>query len=367
MILTCLTVAFLSGCSFVPSEIPISHDVGELEAQLAQAEETVRVARLHAKGITGKGIHIFLVAPMKLTRFGANLPVGFYLEQIIKAVAPEAKVTSCDTGGDWFSLSPQKIAGCLWEATVEGADVVVVGVVSWLIPKDWDGRSCDDLVDGRIARQKGLIFAGAGDNSTDGLAYPACISSVTPVIATYDADAAGDLPLLKTCWRQSVDKDEVTCFSNYLYGRELLAAPGAIIQVDFYGVKIPYCCSTAISAVITGAGVALLKEAYPQATDEQILKALHKTGLPVRGERGGATLGRRIDLYQAFLQLGEWLNQDKDKGTGLTQLDENGNCLIDTAELFIALDLWVAGELSTDILYQALDAWVEEQNICEGG
>jgi hypothetical protein len=362
----------MSGCALglnpnphPQAPIGIEGESGELSvrAQVADAIETVGVDRLHELGLSGEGVSILLIAPFKDFRSGASVPVGFYLEQIVSSIAPGAQVLSCDTGGSFFSLKPVQLVDCLLEALSVEPDVVVVGAMGWgtLRPE------CEDRLDGRINRSGLLIFAGAGDYSSDGLAYPACARGVIPVLATYDTNQSGNLPFLRNCWRESIHKDEPACFTNYLSDRALLAAPGAIIEVGLFGVEIPYCCSTAISATIVGAAVALLLEAHPTASPSQIRQALRETGVPVL--RRGEALGVRISASRAHRWLEEHLSEpeplpDPEPQT-VNEFDENGNCLIDTDEFLKAMDAWMGGLIESEIFYEVMDAWISQTDICK--
>jgi|GEM_PF-5388389 len=339
----------------------------ELHAQKAEAIQTMGIDRLQDEGLLGQGVSILLMAPFKAFRPGTNVPVGFYLEQLVQAVAPAARVIPCDTGGDFFNLDPVQFGDCLLEALFQKPDIVVVGAMSW----DTQAPGCDDLLDGRLARSELLVFAGAGDSSAEGLAYPACVPGVIPVLATYDADQSGQLPYLRGCWRESIHKDELACFTNYLEGRTLLAAPGAIVTLDLFGVDIPYCCSTAIAATLLGAGVALLLEAYPGASIDKILQALRETGVPIK-DRGGSTVGVRAALYRAYLLLGETLQPEPEPtpdpnpspSRSAKDFDLDENCLIDAMEFSRAVEAWAGGEIDNELFFKVLDAWVSQANVC---
>jgi hypothetical protein len=47
----------------------------------------------------------------------------------------------------------------------------------------------------------------------------------------------------------------------------------------------------------------------------------------------------------------------------VTQFDANGNRLIDDPELFDAIDRWVAGQISDQLFFAVLDAWVAQAPI----
>ena len=54
-------------------------------------------------------------------------------------------------------------------------------------------------------------------------------------------------------------------------------------------------------------------------------------------------------------------------GGGVQQFDANGNCLIDDAEFFDAIDAWVQGQIDNALFFDVLDAWIAQSNVCVGG
>jgi len=363
-----LALIILSGCGLgldSPFQAPIEDGSGSLavHAQVADAIKMMGIDRLHDLGLSGKGVSILLMAPFREFRPGTGVPVGFYLQQIIDSIAPGAQVLTCDTGGDFFSVELVQLADCLLEALSQKPDVAVAGAMGW----GTLGSECDDLLDGRLAHSGVMIFAGAGDFSSEGLAYPACARGVIPVLATYDANRFQDLPFLRNCWQGSIHKDEVACFTNYVSDRPLLAAPGAVIEVGLFGVEIPYCCSTAISATILGAVMALLLESFPDYPRPQILQALKETGVPVK-DREGNTLGMRVSASRAHRWLSDHAQQPGSRSEPsvptVQDFDLDKNCRIDTGELLEAMDAWVQGGITRELLYKIMDAWISQSDIC---
>lgn len=364
----------ISGCATemgLQNQISLSGEEGrarwEIRAQQTEAIETMGIDRLHALGLSGRGVRIFLMAPFEKFLPGAQVPVGFYLQQILASAVPAASVISCNTAGDFFNVNPVQLTDCLLEAITEKPDVVIVGAMSW----DTLAPGCDDLLDGKLMRSNLMIFAGAGDSAQEGLSYPACVQGVQPVLATYDEDRSGDLPLLRTCWRSSIHKDELACFTNYLREQALLAAPGALITLKFFGLDIPYCCSTAISATLAGATVALLMEAFPNANPSEVLQALKKTGVPV-SDAQSEIKGMRISAYRSYLWLKEQISnsepqpQPAPKRKTVRDFDLNRDCTIATDELEKAQEAWLRGEIERELFLKVMDAWLNQSDICAG-
>jgi len=339
---------------------------GQVQAQVVDVIDTVGIDQLHKLGLSGKGRVLFLLAPFKGYRSGMNMTVGFYLQQIVQAIAPAAQVITCDTGGDVFYLEPAQLDDCFLEALSlpQKPDVVVAGAMAWQTA----GMSCEDLLNGRLASSGLLIFAGAGDFGLDELSYPACLKGVTPVAATYDADRYRDLPLLVKCWAAAIHKDELACFTNYLNDSPLLAAPGAVVDINLFGVDSAYCCSTAVSATVAAAVVALLKEAYPEASASQLLQALRQTGVPIR-KNDGKIVGTRISAHRAYRWLEEHQSVEPPpqprQAPSVRDFDRNQNCIIDEPEMIAAQDAWVRGEIEQDLFLAVLEAWINQTRVCE--
>lgn len=365
-----------------------------VRAQVVDAIETLSVEALHELGLEGEGQTIFLIAPFEGVRPGFGVAPGVYLREIIRAVAPKAEVVPCETGGDTFYGKPVQLVDCLLEAQLQPkGTITVVGLMAWSWqplpdpsqtapskPGGEDGGSACPNPLGERWKPQGPIFAGAGDFGKDGLAFPACLPGVTPVLATYDTGESGELPLMVNCRRSSIYKDELACFSNVVPGETLLAAPGAIIQVNaFQDVEVAYCCSTAISAAIAGAVTALLRQAFPGVSFEQILQAYQETGVPIYREdpyEGPQLVGLRLAAHRAYRWLEEAQARDGD-GTdqpepsepsprSVRDFDKNGDCRIDELELAEAAQALGEGRINAELFLKVVRAWVEQSNVCQG-
>jgi subtilisin family serine protease len=159
-----------------------------------------------------------------------------------------------------------------------------------------DGQSPVFQLAIELLRAKGtLSFASAGnDGSTTGIGWPACLSAVVSVGATYDADVGQQQWF--PCTDQTTSADKVTCFSNSDSLLSLLA-PGSVITSTSAFYLAPGVCndaSTGWSGDCSGTSMAspmavgvaaLVKQALPNGTPDEIADILKRTGVSVTDSR----------------------------------------------------------------------------------
>jgi len=130
------------------------------------------------------------------------------------------------------------------------------------------------------------IVASGNDGDTDSLSAPACISSAVSVGSTYDV--AG---LDNNCrgWNGGLSAvNEVRCSSNSATFLDLLA-PGISINSSVPGGTYQNGSGTSLAAPHVAGCWAILKQARPAATVDEIEAALKNTGIPVTDWRNGIT------------------------------------------------------------------------------
>jgi subtilisin family serine protease len=147
-----------------------------------------------------------------------------------------------------------------------------------------DGDPTKSIIDNLRSVGIATVVAGGNNGLTNALSAPGCISSAISVGATTKADA-------------------VASYSNVASFLTLFA-PGSSIYSSVTGGAFGFASGTSMATPhVTGAW-AVLKQAAPAATVDQILSALLATGLPITDTRsGGAVTKPRVQLAQALSAL----------------------------------------------------------------
>src|SRR5262245_7629121 len=149
---------------------------------------------------------------------------------------------------------------------------------------DPDGALFKPAIDNLRSVGIATVVASGNDGETDALAVPSCISSTVSVGSTDKSDA-------------------VSYFSNVASFLSLFA-PGEDILSSIPGGDYAYLSGTSMAAPHVAGGFALLKQALPNATVDQILNALVASGLPVTDTRGNVPITKpRIRLLHALATL----------------------------------------------------------------
>jgi subtilisin family serine protease len=147
-----------------------------------------------------------------------------------------------------------------------------------------DTQPYKPIIDNLRAAGIATVAASGNSGTPDALTSPACISTAVSVGAT-------------------TKDDEVADFSNGAAFLSLLA-PGAEIVSSFAGGGFAVASGTSMASPHVAGAWAILRQAAPGASVDQVLTALQGTGLPVPDTRPGGTGARpRIRVALALAAL----------------------------------------------------------------
>jgi len=149
--------------------------------------------------------------------------------------------------------------------------------------------ACDDepykpFIDNLRAAGIATVIASGNDGSTNQLSAPACVSSAVSVGATTKDD-------------QVADYSNVAPFLS-------LFAPGDEILSSYPGDAFAVASGTSMAAPHVAGTWAIMKQAAPSASVDDILNTLISTGVPITDPRaGGGTTRPRIQVDLALIAL----------------------------------------------------------------
>ena len=222
--------------------------------------------------------------------------------------APGANVVAVkvlDANGAYLDAS-QLVTALDWIATAR-PDVNVVNMSlgsTELFPATCDNARSWTMALAAVVhvlRLRGVtVFASAMNaGATNGLAAPACLREVVSVGAVYDI-AFGPFDFLG-CVDQTTAADEVTCWSNSSPALDLLA-PGALVTATGLGSGISTYAGTSQASPHAVGAAALLLEASPALTPDELVALLEQTGKIVVDPRNSRATPR-IDVLAALTLL----------------------------------------------------------------
>jgi subtilisin family serine protease len=141
-----------------------------------------------------------------------------------------------------------------------------------------------------------LLFAAtANTGSASQVAVPACVERAIAVGAVYDQNIG---TITFGCTDSSTAPDRVGCFSNSNATVDIVA-PGAAVTSAGVGGGLSTFLGTSQACPVAAAVAALLLEARPSLSPDQIEGALENTGVTVTDPKNGLSF-RRIDAKGAL-------------------------------------------------------------------
>ncbi len=143
------------------------------------------------------------------------------------------------------------------------------------------------------------------------LTAPGCLSSAIRVSATSDSSQPEEECRYRADGVTAVD--EVWCNANLSRSLDLLAPGSGIFAPAPQGEYVVEHGTSAAAPHVAGCW-ALIKQAHPDATVDEVKAALINSGIPVTDWRGSQITKPRIDCLGAI----EWLNQDETQEIEIT-------------------------------------------------
>lgn len=209
---------------------------------------------------------------------GAN---GIFLGSAFSGVAKDASIIAIqvfsDINGSLGSWDSDEIKGLEQVYALRGT--YQIAAVNLSLGGGYYTSNCDSsypayktAIDNLRSVGIATVIASGNNGYTNGISFPACISTAISVGATDKSDV-------------------VASYSNSASLLDLLA-PGSSILSSIPGGGYAYFSGTSMATPhVTGAW-ALLKSAKPSATVDEIFTALHNTGIPITDTRNGLVFPR---------------------------------------------------------------------------
>jgi subtilisin family serine protease len=228
---------------------------------------------------------------------------GTNVAAIAAGVAPESGIAALDVfNSDGTSTSALVIDGINWAIANKDAYSIVAINMSL-----GDGSRRREPCSNRItnpyvlpieqALSAGIIpVASSGNNGfIDGISSPACTPGVVSVGAVYDANIGSVCfgTNCSICTDSVTGADQVACFSNSASFLTMLA-PGANVTAGGYTYR-----GTSQAAPHISGAVAVLREVYPEESNDFIVQLLSANGQAIMDPRNGIETPR-LDLYNSI-------------------------------------------------------------------
>ncbi len=195
------------------------------------------------------------------------------------------------------------------------------------------------------------IFAASGNQGQrDAMIAPACISHAISVGCTYDANLGGRN--WGACTDTSTGVDQIACFSNSDTTLDLLA-PGAWTETTALGGGKSGDAGTSTATAHASAVAALMLQANPNLTPDEIKQILQETGVTITDARNGGVTSR-IDALAAVRRAAPDAFPTIISGRVLLQgRDNHGGTIVTVSDTICSSDTYTLTDEATTVTTDA--------------
>lgn len=258
----------------------LSAPVVDVVPELEQALQVIQLEEVHKLGYTGEGVTVLVID---------RWPSGHArrVVEMMRAVAPDVSIIQADVE-QGFSRAFASAERNLGNFQLINMSVVMEdsgsGALLSSLPCPELKFSDQDVITMLTQQGVTLIGAAGNDSHSNALASPSCHPDVISVGASYDEALWEPDPF---CEDTLFILDHLTCFSNESLFLDIVA-PGRTLRLPDGGL---FDGTSASAPLVTGAA-ALMLQANPDLTSEDIRNLLASTGDTAQSPRTGRSYPR---------------------------------------------------------------------------